>query len=193
MEQIIGIDLAKRVFQVHIVSTEGEKQANKMITREKLMTFIAQQPASRIVMEACGSANYWSRQFKQYGHEVKQISPQYVAPFRMGNKNDRNDAVAIVEAASRPGMRYVPEKTVEQQDIQCLHRVRQRLMKNRTALINQVRGPRIQIITATPMVHRREEANCRFWYASSRQRNKAEHHEIPAVDRRTTIPDRLPS
>lgn len=107
MEQIIGIDLAKRVFQVHIVSTEGEKQANKMITREKLMTFIAQQPASRIVMEACGSANYWSRQFKQYGHEVKQISPQYVAPFRMGNKNDRNDAVAIVEAASRRCSLYV--------------------------------------------------------------------------------------
>jgi transposase len=150
MEQIIGIDLAKRVFQVHIVSTEGEKQANKMITREKLMTFIAQQPSSRIVMEACGSANYWSRQFKQYGHEVKQISPQYVAPFRMGNKNDRNDAVAIVEAASRPGMRYVPEKTVEQQDIQCLHRVRQRLMKNRTALINQVRGLGLEYGIAIP-------------------------------------------
>jgi len=84
-------------------------------------------------MEACGSANYWSRQFKQYGHEVKQISPQYVAPFRMGNKNDRNDAVAIVEAASRPGMRYVPEKTVEQQDIQCLHRVRQRLTEKQNS------------------------------------------------------------
>ncbi|MDE0568621.1 IS110 family transposase, partial [Shewanella sp. K8] len=82
MEQIIGIDLAKRVFQVNIVSAQGEKKANKMITREKLTAFIVQQPPSRIVMEACGSANYWSRQFRQYGHEVKQISPQYVAPFR---------------------------------------------------------------------------------------------------------------
>ncbi|WP_419153401.1 hypothetical protein [Vibrio chagasii] len=83
MEQIIGIDLAKRVFQVNIVSAQGEKKANKMITREKLTAFIVQQPPSRIVMEACGSANYWSRQFRQYGHELKQISPQYVAPFRM--------------------------------------------------------------------------------------------------------------
>ncbi len=111
-----------------------------MVSREKLPAFIAQQPPSRIVMEACGSANYWSRQFRQFGHEVKQISPQYVTPFRMGSKNDKNDAIAIVEADSRPGMRYVPEKTIEQQDIQCLHRVRQRLMKNRTALINQIRG-----------------------------------------------------
>ncbi|WON76582.1 IS110 family transposase [Serratia sp. UGAL515B_01] len=132
MEQIIGIDLAKRVFQVHIVSLQGEKKANKMLTREKLKAFIAQQPSSRIVMEACGSATYWARQFGQYGHEVKQISPQYVAPFRMGSKNDKNDAIAIVEADSRPGA----GKSVEQQDIQCLHRVRQRLMKNRTALIN---------------------------------------------------------
>nr|WP_233592627.1 transposase [Erwinia psidii] len=144
MEQIIGIDLAKRVFQVHILSAQGERKANKMITREKLMAFIAQQPPSRIVMEACGSANYWSRQFRQYGHEVKQISPQYVAPFRMGSKNDKNDATAIVEADSRPGMRYVPEKSAEQQDIQCLHRVRQRLMKNKTALPDTGTGPGIR-------------------------------------------------
>lgn len=150
MEQIIGIDLAKRVFQVHIVSAQGENKVNKMITREKLMTFIAQQPSSRIVMEACGSANYWARQISNHGHEVKQISPQYVAPFRMGSKNDKNDAVAIVEADSRPGMRYVPEKSLEQQDIQCLHRVRQRLMKNRTALINQIRGLGLEYGIAMP-------------------------------------------
>ncbi|MEL4482313.1 IS110 family transposase [Shewanella algae] len=150
MEQIIGIDLAKRVFQVNIVPAQGEKKANKMITREKLTAFIVQQPPFRIVMEACGSANYWSRQFRQYGHEVKQISPQYVAPFRMGSKNDKNDAAAIVEADSRPGMRYVPEKSIEQQDIQCLHRVRQRLMKNKTALINQIRGLGLEYGIAIP-------------------------------------------
>ncbi|WP_074021880.1 IS110 family transposase, partial [Xenorhabdus thuongxuanensis] len=150
MEQIIGIDLAKRVFQLNIVSSSGKFIQNKMVSRDKLTAFIAQQPPSRIVMEACGSANYWSRQFKQLGHEVKQISPQYVTPFRMGSKNDKNDAIAIVEADSRPGMRYVPEKTVEQQDIQCLHRVRQRLMKNRTALINQIRGLGLEYGIAMP-------------------------------------------
>ncbi len=87
---------------------------------------------------------------KRFGHEVKQISPQYVAPFRMGSKNDKNDAVAIVEADSRPGMRYVPEKTQKQQDIQCLHLVRQRLMKNRTALINQIRGLGLEYGIAIP-------------------------------------------
>uniref|UniRef100_UPI00301AEB98 IS110 family transposase n=1 Tax=Xenorhabdus sp. Sc-CR9 TaxID=2584468 RepID=UPI00301AEB98 len=101
-------------------------------------------------MEACGSANYGSRQFKCFGHEVKQISPQYVAPFRMGSKNDKNDAMAIVEADSRPRIRYVPEKTQAQQDIQSLHRVRQRLMKNRTALINQIRGLGLEYGIAIP-------------------------------------------
>ncbi|OCQ54666.1 hypothetical protein Ppb6_00127 [Photorhabdus australis subsp. thailandensis] len=86
MEQVIGIDLAKRVFQLHIASPPGKMIKNTVVTRDKLMTFIAQQPPSKIVMEACGSANYWSRQFKRFGHEVKQISPQYVAPFRMGSK-----------------------------------------------------------------------------------------------------------
>ncbi|XSG06592.1 IS110 family transposase (plasmid) [Klebsiella sp. WOUb02] len=81
---------------------------------------------------------------------VKQISPQYVAPFRMGSKNDKNDAIAIVEADSRPCMRYVPKKSIEQQDIQCLHRVRQRLMKNRTALINQIRGLGLEYGIAMP-------------------------------------------
>ncbi|KHS99063.1 hypothetical protein RC90_09530 [Pectobacterium brasiliense] len=93
MGQIIGIDLAKRVFQVYIVSIQGEKKAKKMITRGKLMALIAQQHSSRIVMEVCGSANYWSRQFKTFGHDVRQIRPQYVSRFRMGNKNDKNARV----------------------------------------------------------------------------------------------------
>lgn len=91
-------------------------------------------------MEACGTANYWSRQFEQLGHEVRQISPQYVARFRIGNKKDKNDDIAISEAFSRPDMRFVPIKNIEQQDRQCLHRVRQRLVKNRTAIVNQIHG-----------------------------------------------------
>ncbi|CEE90233.1 transposase (fragment) [Xenorhabdus nematophila str. Anatoliense] len=80
------------MFQLHIVSPLGKIIKNTVVSREKLTDFIAQQPPSKIVMEACGSANYWSRQFKRFGHEVKQISPQYVAPFRLGSKNDKNDA-----------------------------------------------------------------------------------------------------
>jgi len=93
-----------------------------------------------IVMEACGGANYWAREFIALGHQVKLIAPQYVKPFVKGNKNDYNDAEAIAEAAQRPTMRFVPIKSVEQQDIQNFHRQRERIKKERTALTNQVRG-----------------------------------------------------
>jgi len=91
-------------------------------------------------MEACSSAHHWARRFQSLGTEVRLISPQYVAPFVKTNKNDRNDAEAIVEAASRPTMRFVPVKSVEQQDIQAAHRMRAILLRHRTALINQMRG-----------------------------------------------------
>ena len=91
-------------------------------------------------MEACGGANYWAREFIALGHQVKLIAPQYVKPFVKGNKNDYNDAEAIAEAAQRPTMRFVPIKSVEQQDIQNFHRQRERIKKERTALTNQVRG-----------------------------------------------------
>ena len=93
-----------------------------------------------IVMESCGGANYWARVFQRSGHAVKLISPQFVKPFVKTNKNDANDAEAIIEAASRPSMNFVPIKHVEQQDIQCVHRIRSRIVKNRTALINEIRG-----------------------------------------------------
>jgi len=93
-----------------------------------------------IAMEACGGANYWGREFEKLGHEVKLIAPQLVKPFVKTNKNDFNDAEAICEAASRPSMRFVALKTQEQQDIQALHRVRERAVKNRTAIVNMIRG-----------------------------------------------------
>jgi transposase len=93
-----------------------------------------------IAMEACGGANYWARELNALGHQVKLIAPQYVKPFVKGNKNDYNDATAIAEAAQRPNMRFVPIKSVEQQDIQNFHRQRERLKKERTALVNQIRG-----------------------------------------------------
>jgi len=97
-------------------------------------------PLCTIVMEACGGTNYWARVFQKSGHTVKLISPQFVKPFVKTNKNYANDAEAIVEGVSRPSMNFVPIKQVEQQDIQSLHRVRSRLVKNRIALINEIRG-----------------------------------------------------
>jgi transposase len=91
-------------------------------------------------MESCGGSNYWARKFQSYGHEVKLISPQFVKPYVKSNKNDANDAEAICEALTRPTMRFVAIKTMEQQDIQAIHRIRSRLIKERTALVNQIRG-----------------------------------------------------
>lgn len=90
-------------------------------------------------MESCATANYWAKKFKHYGHTVKLIAPQYVRPYVKTNKNDYNDAAAIVEAATRPHMVFVPVKNIEQQDVQCLHRLHQQLIRNRTALVNQTR------------------------------------------------------
>ena len=137
---LLGIDLAKNVFQLHGTDTAGNAVLQKKIKRTKLLGFLAQLPACRIVMEACSGANYWSRRFQELGHEVQLISPQFVKPFVKTNKNDQNDAQAITEAASRPSMRFVLPKSIEQQDVQNLHRIRSRLIKQRTALGNQIRG-----------------------------------------------------
>lgn len=137
---LVGIDIAKQKFHVYSTDAKGHCVEKKELTRKKLLGYTAQLPACTVVMEACGSANYWARQIKKQGHEVKLISPQFVKPFVKTNKNDYNDAQAITEAASRPSMRYVSIKTVEQQDIQSIHRIRSRLVHDRTALANQIRG-----------------------------------------------------
>lgn len=136
----LGIDLAKSIFQLHGVDSKGKKVLKKRLKRNELLRFIAQLPECTIIMEACGGANYWYRQFKKFGHDVKLISPQYVKPFVKTNKNDCNDAEAIVDAGTRPSMNFVSPKTIEQQDVQSIHRVRSRLISNRTAVANQIRG-----------------------------------------------------
>ncbi len=136
----LGIDIAKNTYQLHGADPSGKAVMRKRLPRHKLAAFIANLPACTIVMESCGGANYWARVFQRSGHTVKLISPQFVKPFVKTNKNDANDAEAIVEAASRPSMNYVPLKQVEQQDIQSIHRIRTRVVKNRTALINEIRG-----------------------------------------------------
>lgn len=137
---ILGIDIAKNTFQLHGADSTGKAILKKRLPRHKLAAYAANLPACTIVMESCGGANYWARVFQRSGHTVKLISPQFVKPFVKTNKNDANDAQAIVEAASRPSMNFVPIKQVEQQDVQSIHRVRTRIVKNRTALINEIRG-----------------------------------------------------
>jgi transposase len=136
----IGLDLAKQVFQVHGVDLLGQAVLRKQLTRGKLRAFFAQIPRCLVGMEACGSAHYWARELAQLGHEVRLMAPQFVAPYRKEQKNDGNDAEAICEAVARPSMRFVPVKTVEQQAVLTVHRARQLLVGERTALVNHVRG-----------------------------------------------------
>ena len=136
----IGLDLAKSVFQVHAVDHKGHRLFSRALKREKMMAFFQNLSPCLIGMEACASSHFWARTLMSMGHEVKLIAPQFVKPYVKGNKNDANDAEAICEAVSRPNMRFVPVKTVEQQDIQALHRIRQEQVRQRTALVNQIRG-----------------------------------------------------
>lgn len=136
---LLAVDIAKNVFQLQGRDKMGKVVLKKRIKRDQLMATITNLPSCTIVMEACGSAHYWARKFKD-SHQVKLISPQHVTPFRKGQKNDQNDAEAIAEAASRPTMVYVPLKSVECQDIQSIHRIRQLHVKQQTMLACQIRG-----------------------------------------------------
>jgi transposase len=136
----VGIDLAKHVFHLYGEDARGKAVLRKRLSRAALKPFLATLPPCRVGMEACGGAHYWAREFQQLGHAVHLINPKFVKPFVKSNKNDSRDAEAIGEAVTRPSMRCVPVKTVAQQDIQALHRVRRRLVGQRTALVNQIRG-----------------------------------------------------
>ena len=138
--KIVGIDLAKNVFELFGVNQTGKAVFRRRVRRAKLMETIAQLPRCVIGIEACTGAFYWQREFERFGHTVKVISPQYVKPFVKTQKNDSNDAEAICIAIQQPQMRFVPCKTVDQQDIQALHRARQRLVNHRTATVCQIRG-----------------------------------------------------
>jgi len=136
----IGIDLAKNVFQIHGVNARGKVTLRKTVKRPALAKLIANLPTCVIGMEACGSAHYWARKFIEFGHTVKLMAPQFVKPYVKTNQNDANDAEAICEAVSRPSMRFVPVKNVEQQSVLALHRARQGFVTARTAQVNQIRG-----------------------------------------------------
>lgn len=143
MEQSIrcGIDIAKLVFQIHCVNAKsGETVMVKKLARHDMLRFFANKPPMLIGIEACGGAHYWARELTKLGHTVKLMTPQYVAPYRRGGKNDANDAEAICEAVARPNMRFVAVKSESQQAVLVMHRMRDQLVHERTALMNQIRS-----------------------------------------------------
>ena len=128
----IGIDLAKHVFQLHGVDRTGKVLVRKQLRRAQMLAYFSKLPPCLIGMEACGGAHYWTRELSKLGHDVRMMAAQFVKPYVKSGKNDANDAEAICEAVSRPSMRFVPVKTVEQQVMQAEHRIRARLIRART-------------------------------------------------------------
>ena len=147
---IIGLDLAKNVFQVHGVDQRGRVVLRRRLSRAKVLPFFVNLPACLVGIEVCGGSNFWGRKLRELGHDVRQMSPQHVKPYVKTNKNDYNDAEAICEAVSRPNMRFVPIKSIEQQDIQILHRIRDKLVRKRTSVANQSRGFLLEYGIAVP-------------------------------------------
>ena len=136
----IGVDLAKEYFQIHATNEHGRVVQKKKLKRKEMATYFANLEPCLIGMEACGSSHYWARKLQSMGHTVKLMAPQFVKPYVKSNKNDAADAEAICEAVTRPNMRFVGVKNVNQQTVLCLHRARRLLVAERTAQANQIRG-----------------------------------------------------
>ncbi len=136
----VGVDLAKNVIRVSVVSNSNKEIMNKDFTRLKFASFLAKQKPSLVAFEACGSAHYWARQAIKYGHKIKILPALAVAPYRQGQKTDKNDALAVAECANRPNIKEAPLKSIEQQGMQSIQRSREFLVQERTALSNHIRG-----------------------------------------------------
>ena len=136
----VGIDLAKNVFSIHGVDDHGKTAIRKTVKRQKLLSEISNLKPSVIGLEACSGSHYWAREFNKLGHAARIMAPKFVIPYRKGGKNDSNDAEAICEAVCRPNMRFVSIKSVDQQAVLCVHRLRAGLIRARTSQINQLRG-----------------------------------------------------
>lgn len=137
---VIGLDLAKNVFQVHGMDDRGHKVCGARLKRSEVLSYFANLPPVLVGMEACGGAHEWARQLCKLGHQVKMMAPQHVKAYVQGNKTDARDAAAIAEAANRESVRTVAVRSVESQQMQAIHRVRELWMKQRVALGNQIRG-----------------------------------------------------
>jgi transposase len=136
----IGLDIAKRFFHVVCCNEQGRLINKKMLTRAQVLAFFQKQPTCLVALEACATSHYWAREIQKCGHKVKLIPPQHVKAFLIGNKNDYNDALAISVAANQLHIKSVGIKSIEQQDNQAQHKVRELAVKQRTALCNQIRG-----------------------------------------------------
>lgn len=152
---IVGVDLAKRVFQVHGAKADGSVKFRKKLSRAQFLPFLAKVPACVVAMEACATSHYWGREIRKLGHKVRLIAPIYVKPFVKRQKNDAADAEAIAEAASRQTMRFVAVKTEEQQASAMVFRARDLLVRQRTQLVNALRGHLAEygIVAAQGAVH----------------------------------------
>jgi transposase len=137
---VVGFDTAKNVFQVHRMDRWGETVLRRRLRRSQVADFFQRLTPCLIGMEATRGAHYWGRVLRAFGHDVRLMAPQFVKPYLKSQKNDANDAEAICESVSRPNMRFMPSKSIEQQDLQALHRIRSRMIGSRTQLGNQIRG-----------------------------------------------------
>ena len=146
----VGLDLAKKVFQVHAVDAKGDVVVARKLTRGRLIAFFAELAPCVVAMEACSSAHHWGRQLAALGHEVKLIPPAHVKPYVRRNKNDAADAAAICEAAGRPGQRFVSVRSIENQAELMRHRARELLAGQRTSLLNALRGHMAEIGVIAP-------------------------------------------
>ncbi|PCI72713.1 MAG: IS110 family transposase [Gammaproteobacteria bacterium] len=136
----IGLDIAKNVFHCVCTNKENRQVKKKMLKRAQVLTFFQQQPECLVALEACATSHYWAREIRACGHQVKLIPAQHVKAFLIGNKNDYNDALAIAIAAKQPHIKSVEIKTIEQQDNQAQHKVRELAVRQRKSLFNQIRG-----------------------------------------------------
>jgi len=137
---VVGVDLAKSVFQVHGIDAQGQVVVRRRLSRLKLLAFFERLPRCLVGMETCASANYWARELMGLGHQVRLMPPQYVKPYVKRSKNDASDAEAICEAVTRPTMRFVGVKSSEQQSVLVLHRTRLVLTRQRTQIGNAIRA-----------------------------------------------------
>jgi transposase len=172
------MDISKLSFEVFGRDATGKVVVSKRLRREQVMAFFANFPSCLIGIEACGGAHHWARELSSLGHEVKLIAPQFVKPYVKSNKNDRADAEAICEAVTRPGMRFVGIKSLEQQALLSLHRVRERWIKNRTALANELRG----LLAEFGIVIPKGLSNLRSGFHELLERNA---DKLPALARET--------
>ncbi len=146
----IGVDLAKNVIQVSVVSPSNKELLNRALTRTKFKEFLATQQPALVAFEACASSHYWARTAQRHGHEVRILPALSVAPFRQGHKTDQNDALAVAEAAVRPNLKVAPIKSLDQQGLQSIQRSRELLVQERTALSNHIRGLLLEFGIAMP-------------------------------------------